>query len=521
MHRYRLEAGVLFLSAAAAVLIGTSTVHAGSLSSKLPSAGVAYTLSGRGVTLREVESELLRSGKITRRARTSSETGSTGRETGRFSVLAKLASYVETSVARPVLAAERSGDEEETSAAVSALTSLDEPIPEAVSLSVIDGAESREEDSAGEESAILTTALSETQQSALERTAAAVSDADRADQSSETGNAAPADSGDVAEAAEKQTADKEKETGGTESGDAGAAPDGTAPVEAISVGGIDAKKLAVSTASDYVNVREKASTDAEVVGKLYSSGVAEILGSAGDGWVEIRSGDVRGYVKEEFVTTGSEAVELAEKASTRIATVTTETLRVRAAADIESDVISLLPKGEKLEILSEEEGWIKVSTADGDGYISSDFADIETEYVEAESREQEKRRLEAEAKESGASQSGGLGGEIAGYAQQFIGNPYVWGGSSLTNGTDCSGFTMSVYAHFGYSLPHNDAAQRAMGTAVPDLSAARPGDLVFYSGHVGIYIGGGQIVHASNPTYGIRISNALYRSIVGIRRMIN
>ncbi len=112
-----------------------------------------------------------------------------------------------------------------------------------------------------------------------------------------------------------------------------------------------------------------------------------------------------------------------------------------------------------------------------------------------------------------------LGKQIANYACQYVGCPYVSGGTSLTNGADCSGFTYRVYADFGYSLPRTSYSQRSSGTGV-DYANAQPGDIVCYEGHVGIYIGGGKIVHASTPSSGIKISNAEYRPIVSVRRII-
>ncbi len=285
--------------------------------------------------------------------------------------------------------------------------------------------------------------------------------------------------------------------------------------------------------NDYINVRADADTESEVIGKLYNKSVAKVLGRTGNGWVRIRSGGVTGYIREEYVATGTAARELADAVSVKQAVVTTQTLRVRAAAEATSDVITLIGEGETLEILEEENGWYKIRTEDGDGYISSDFADVEEIYPEAVSREQEEaaRKAEEEAeeaarkKESGKGTSAGsssvsAGRAVADYALQFVGNPYVWGGSSLTNGTDCSGFTMAVYANFGISLPHYTGAQQSCGTAVASLSEAQPGDLILYSGHVAIYLGGNRIVHASNPRSGITTGTATYRNIVAIRRIL-
>lgn len=332
----------------------------------------------------------------------------------------------------------------------------------------------------------------------------------------------------------------------TGEGDGGAATDS------------DGNELVVAQVNDFINVRADADTDSEIVGKLYNGSVAKILGRTGNGWARIRSGDVTGYIREEYVATGETAQQLADSVSTKQAVVTTQTLRVRAAAQADSDVITLIGEGETLDIIEEKDGWYKVETPDGEGYISSDFADVEEIYPEAISREQEEaeaaaeeasREAEEEAaredseaatakKESGSkkksSGSGALntytgsndsgsatGRSVANYALQFVGNPYVWGGTSLTNGADCSGFTMAVYANFGISLPHYTGSQQQCGTAVNSLAEAQPGDLILYSGHVAIYLGNNQIVHASNPRYGITTGTATYRNIVAIRRILN
>jgi cell wall-associated NlpC family hydrolase len=113
-----------------------------------------------------------------------------------------------------------------------------------------------------------------------------------------------------------------------------------------------------------------------------------------------------------------------------------------------------------------------------------------------------------------------MGEQVIEYASQFIGNPYRWGGSSLTNGTDCSGFVMSVYANFGISLPHYSQSMISQGTAVASLAEAQPGDILVYSGHTGLYLGNGQMLSALGRSYGICVSSATYKPIKAIRRVI-
>lgn len=298
--------------------------------------------------------------------------------------------------------------------------------------------------------------------------------------------------------------------------------------------------LVIAKVNDYVNVRSDASEEAEIVGKLYDKSVGTYL-SEKDGWYEIASGNCRGYVKAEYVVTGTDAIALAKEVGKRIATVTTTTLYVREMPSTESSVIGMVPIEDELTVVEEgvDEGWIKVSIEEGEGYVSSEFVTLSTEFVKAESKAEEEARLAAEeaarkkanaaaAKSAGGKSSGssasvsggsGTGSAVASYALQFVGNPYVYGGSSLTNGTDCSGFVMSVYAHFGVGLPHSSGAQRSCGYDVGGLGNAQPGDIVCYSGHVGIYIGGGQIVHASTAATGIKVSNAGYRQVLSVRRI--
>ena len=297
--------------------------------------------------------------------------------------------------------------------------------------------------------------------------------------------------------------------------------------------------LVIAKCNDYVNVRKEANEESDVLGKLYNESVGEFI-SESDGWYEIKSGNVTGFVKAEYVVTGDDAVALAKEVGRRIATVHTETLFVRQEPTTESDVVGMAAGEDKLTVKEEEglDGWVKVSIEEGEGYVSTDYVELSTEFVKAESKEEEEARLakeEAERKQANAaaaasggkssggssysSSGGGAGSAVANFACQFVGNPYVYGGSSLTNGTDCSGFVMSVYANFGVGLPHSSGALRGCGYDVGGLGNAQPGDIVCYSGHVGIYIGGGQIVHASTAATGIKISNAGYRDVLSVRRI--
>lgn len=314
--------------------------------------------------------------------------------------------------------------------------------------------------------------------------------------------------------------------------------------------------IAIAQVDNYVNVRAEANTDSEVLGKLYNNSAATVLETTDDGWYKINSGSVTGYVKAEYVVTGDE--ELARRVSTRYATVTTTTLYVRTEPSTESSILTMLGEGDDFVVVDDsmkDTGWVIVTTEEGDGYVSTEYVNLWTDFVKAESKEEEEARLAKEEAErqaaaaaaeaakkkasrsskssSGSSTStsssagssssysapsGSDGQAVANYACQFIGNPYVYGGSSLTNGTDCSGFVMSVYAAFGIGLPHSSSGQRGCGYEV-SLSEAQPGDIVCYSGHVGIYVGNNTIVHASTPSSGIKYSTATYRSVLSVRRI--
>lgn len=323
----------------------------------------------------------------------------------------------------------------------------------------------------------------------------------------------------------------------------------------------DFSGLVIARVSNYVNVRSMPSEEGEIVGKLYDKSVGEFIEEK-DGWYKITSGSCTGYVKGEYCVVGEEAEALAKEVGTTYAIVNTTTLKVRQEASTESSVLGLVPIEEELVVVEELDGWVKIAIEEGDGYVSRDYVTLRTDFVRAESREEEEARLAKEAKareearaaaaaseasraanqaaaqaqetqksaenqaviaaaQSTAASSEGseMGKAVIDYATQFVGNPYVYGGSSLTNGTDCSGFVMSVYSNFGVSLPHSSSALRSQGYDVGGLENAQPGDIVCYSGHVGLYVGNGQIVHASTSKTGIIVSNASYRSILSVRRI--
>lgn len=298
--------------------------------------------------------------------------------------------------------------------------------------------------------------------------------------------------------------------------------------------------ICIAQVNDYVNVRSLPSEEGEILGKLYNESAGTIEEDV-DGWFKITSGNVTGYVKSDYVVTGDAAEELAEQVGKRVATVTTETLRVRSEASTEASILGLIGEEEELTVTDETDEWVQVSIEEGDGWVSKEFVDLRTDFVQAESKEEEKARLEKEeaakeegkrkaaavAAKTGASQGAVLGSgsgsssgnAVVSYASQFVGNPYVYGGTSLTNGTDCSGFVMGVYAHFGVGLPHSSSAMRSMGYGV-SLADAQPGDIICYSGHVGIYCGNNTIVHASTAATGIKYTSpANYKPILAVRRI--
>ena len=265
--------------------------------------------------------------------------------------------------------------------------------------------------------------------------------------------------------------------------------------------------------SGNLNIRQEASTDSEVVGILTNHNACELLEDAGD-WYKVTSGKVTGYVSKQYLVTGDEAESIAEQEIKTVATVNTETLNVRAEKSTEAAVLSQVGNSEAFTVNSVADGWVEISVDDSVGYISQDYVTLAQALPTAKTIEQVKYG-------DGVSD---VRASVVSYALQFVGNRYVWGGTSLEKGVDCSGFTMRILGKYGISLPHSSKAQPSYGTKI-SASEAKPGDLFFYGSgrsisHVAIYIGNGQIVHASNKRDGIKVSNAYYRNPICVTRYL-
>ena len=388
----------------------------------------------------------------------------------------------------------------------------------------------------------------------------------------------------------------------------------------------DYENIAVSQVSDYVNIREQATTNSKIVGKIYNNCAATILETVegeGGSWYRIQSGTVNGFIKSQYFITGQEAETLAESIGREFVTVSVDNLRLREEPNLTSNVLTMISSGSRYVVQGYEGDFYKVEVdADLIGYIAKSYCKVEVEFDQAVSLEEERQKLEEEAQRkrdaqtaianleqtikveenkdviipanpsqsddsamtsapsantaagsqaqspstgqssssgktaasapgktdssqnssdqgsstqigSSGPSSGTVSSPVAGpgssaavvsatrtaivaYAKQFLGNPYVYGGTSLTNGADCSGFTQSVFAHFGITTGRSSRDQAAKGKEI-SMSAIQPGDLLFYASgsyinHVAIYIGDGKIIHSSNPTTGITITKYNYRT---------
>ncbi len=266
-----------------------------------------------------------------------------------------------------------------------------------------------------------------------------------------------------------------------------------------------------------LNIRRAPESDASIKGRLKKGNMMKVI-KKGDEWSKVRSGAVKGYVSNDYLVFDNDIKEYAEKNLSKYATIQTETLRVREKASKDSGILTLVDgeKAYKVKSLKNED-WTKIKTKDGIGYVSADYVTIDYQFGVAKTMAQLNKSSGGSG--SGSSSSSNSGGSVLGYASQFVGNPYRWGGSSLTNGTDCSGFVMSVFRHFGISLPHSSSAMRGVGRRV-SVSEMRPGDIVCYSGHVGIYAGGGQLLSALGKKWGITYNSVHYKKIITVRRVL-
>ncbi len=277
-------------------------------------------------------------------------------------------------------------------------------------------------------------------------------------------------------------------------------------------------------------------------GKLYSDSTVTVLEYAGD-WTKIRSGSVEGYVPGNVLYTGEEAKQHAKEYEKEEATVDAYVLNVRNGQGTDADILTQVLLNEQYEVIGESvNNWYPVKVGEVEGWVSGDYVTVESTWAYAESKEEETQRIAKEdarketqvsdtskgvrpnssdIQETVSLQSEGnsAGQSVVNFACQFIGNPYVWGGTSLTQGADCSGFVQSVYANFGIALPRTTYDMVNVGYEV-SYEQAMPGDLVLYDGHVGLYMGDGNIVNAMNEVDGIGICSATYAPIITIRRVL-
>ena len=277
--------------------------------------------------------------------------------------------------------------------------------------------------------------------------------------------------------------------------------------------------------NSYVNVRTEPNTSSEIVGKIYNNCAAtieeEVEGEDGT-WYKITSGNVEGYIKAEYFVTGDEAEELAYEIGKVYAYVLEGGLRLREEASTDAEVITKLWSGEIYTVVDQSiEGWVEITIGDDEdgnavtGYVAAEYVEVYVKFDKAVTLEEEEEAAASSASyAAAASSASSTRSAIVAYAKQFLGNPYVYGGTSLTNGCDCSGFTKSIMAAFGISIARTSSGQASCGTRV-SLSSVQPGDLIFYASggsiyHVAIYIGNGQVIHAIDESRGIGISSMYF-----------
>lgn len=269
--------------------------------------------------------------------------------------------------------------------------------------------------------------------------------------------------------------------------------------------------LGIVVVDNYLNVREKPSLEGRIIGKMLNYSACNILDTL-NGWYYIESGEVTGYISADYVVTGDEAVKLAMEDAKLRAAVNTEALNVRKGPSIDSEVLTQITTNERYEVLEVLDGWVKIALGSYEvAYVAAEYVEVGYSLVEA-------------IKFEPVSEATLFRQNVVNYALQFLGNPYVWGGTSLTRGADCSGFVQSVLANFGVWVPRVSRQQAGAGVAV-NSQTLKPGDLVFYGtggvvNHVAMYIGNGQIVHAISESRGIGITSMWFSTPMGYRNVI-
>ena len=278
------------------------------------------------------------------------------------------------------------------------------------------------------------------------------------------------------------------------------------------------QNLGIANVDNYVNIRETADESARIVGKLPADAGCEILSTA-DGWYQIRSGEVSGYVKNTYLITGKQAAGLAKKLQKKVATVRAATVYIREKPAADCAILTMVTEGEELEVAEEKEGgsldseWIKIRLDEEEGYVSAKYVHV--------SEELKKAMAYTEITKDGLSEERY---NLVQTALGYVGNRYAAQGTDPEKGLDSAGFTMQVLSEHLIYVPHSARKQAGCGTSV-DTSQLLPGDLIFYGigstiSHVGMYIGNGQIIHASGSREGVKISGMFYRTPICCRCML-
>lgn len=293
------------------------------------------------------------------------------------------------------------------------------------------------------------------------------------------------------------------------------------------------ENVAIARVNDYLNIRTGAGTNFSVLGFLPKNGMCTVLESS-NGWAKIKSGNLTGYVSTDYLYMGEDGYVMANKLATLKATVKANNVNFRSSPDTTTseNILARVNNGEELAVINEcvvakEDAttlWVKVYCDDMEGYVAKDFVSVAYDWDKAVSMTDV---LEGESNVGMSS----IRVAIITEAKKHLGLKYVWGGTSLKTGADCSGFCLAVYREVGINiknLPRTsyDLAASKEGRTV-SLSEAQPGDMVFYGttsghvNHVALYMGNGQIIHEAGRAYGCKISNVDYRHMIKIKNFLD